>query len=72
MSEHLKTIPKEEVWLASRKSTRTRHAYHDHRTVMTWEQLMREEEGKEAMTGHRRLAVLFSLFAHLVKFGSWR
>jgi integrase/recombinase XerD len=88
--EMLKTIPEEEVWLASRKSARTRRAYRtdvahfmrtfgistpeelrtvDHRAVMAWERLMREEEGKEATTVRRRLAALSSLFAHLVKFG---
>jgi site-specific recombinase XerC len=41
----------------------------DHRAVMVWERLMREEEGKEATTVRRRLAALSSLFAHLVKFG---
>jgi hypothetical protein len=41
----------------------------DHRVVMAWERLMREEEGKEATTVRRRLAALSSLFAHLVKFG---
>ena len=88
--EDLKTIPEEEVWLASRESARTRRAYRtdvahfmrtfgihtpeelrkvDHRAVMAWERLMREEEGKEATTVRRRLAALSSLFAHLVKFG---
>jgi integrase/recombinase XerD len=86
----LAAIPDEEVWLASRKSARTRRAYRtdvahfmrtfdirtpeelrkiDHRAVMAWERLMREEEGKEATTVRRRLAALSSLFAHLVKFG---
>jgi site-specific recombinase XerD len=86
----LKAIPEEEVWLASRKSARTRRAYRvdvahfmrtfnisspeelrkiDHRAVMAWERLMREEEGKEASTVCRRLAALSSLFTHLVKFG---
>src|SRR6266446_8104356 len=85
----LALIPEEEVWLASRKSARTRRAYRndvahfmktfgirspeelrkiDHRAVMAWERLMREEEGKEASTVRRRLAALSSLFAHLVKF----
>jgi integrase/recombinase XerD len=84
--ESLKTIPEEEVWLAIRKSARTRRAYRtdvahfmrtfgistpeelrtvDHRAVMAWERLMREEEGKEATTVRRRLAALSSLFAHL-------
>jgi integrase/recombinase XerD len=86
----LAAIPEEEVWLASRKSARTRRAYRhdvahfmrtfditspdelrkiDHRAVMTWERLMREQEGKEATTVRRRLAALSSLFVHLVKFG---
>src|SRR6266436_4483262 len=85
----LAAIPEEEIWLASRKSARTRRAYRqdvahfmrtlnirspeelrkiDHRAVMAWERLMREEEGKEASTVRRRLAALSSLFAHLVKF----
>ena len=41
----------------------------DHRAVMAWERLMREEEEKEAPTVRRRLAALSSLFTHLVKFG---
>src|SRR5688500_16870361 len=86
----LALIPEEDVWLASRKSARTRRAYRtdvahfmrtfnirsaeelrkvDHRAVMAWERLMREEEGKEATTVRRRLAALSSLFTHLVKFG---
>lgn len=86
----LALIPEEEVWLASRKSARTRRAYctdvthfmqtlHirspeesrrvDHRAVMAWERVMREEEGIEPTTVRRRLAALSSLFAHLVKFG---
>ncbi len=85
----LAAIPEEEVWLASRKSARTRRAYRndvahfmktfgiaspeelrkiDHRAVMAWEHLMREEEGIQATTVRRRLAALSSLFAHLVKF----
>jgi site-specific recombinase XerD len=86
----LAAIPEEEVWLASRKSARTRRAYRtdvahfmqafnitsaeelrkvDHRAVMAWERLMREEQGKEATTVRRRLSALSSLFTHLVKFG---
>jgi hypothetical protein len=38
----------------------------DHRGVMAWERLMREEEGKEVTTVRRCLAALSSLFAHLV------
>src|SRR2546430_15168407 len=81
-------IPEEEIWLASRKSARTRRAYRndvahfmrtlnirtpdelrrvDHRAVMAWERLMREEQGSQASTGRRRLAALASLFAHLGK-----
>jgi integrase/recombinase XerD len=88
--DQLAAIPEEQVWLASRKSARTRRAYHndvahfmrtfgiqspeelrkiDHRAVMAWERLMREEQGSQASTVRRRLAALSSLFAHLVKFG---
>jgi integrase/recombinase XerD len=42
----------------------------DHRAVMAWERLMREEQGSQASTVRRRLAALSSLFAHLVKFGT--
>jgi integrase/recombinase XerD len=87
----LAAIPEEEIWLASRKSARTRRAYRndvahfmrtfgihspddlrkiDHRAVMAWERLMREEQGSEASTVRRRLAALSSLFAHLVKYGT--
>jgi site-specific recombinase XerD len=41
----------------------------DHRAVIAWERLMREEQGSQASTVRRRLAALSSLFAHLVKFG---
>jgi integrase/recombinase XerD len=41
----------------------------DHRAVMAWERLMREEQGSQASTVRRRLAALSSLFAHLIKFG---
>src|SRR4029450_9440981 len=88
--DQLAQIPEEEIWLASRKSARTRRAYRndvshfmrtlnigsldelrrvDHRAVMAWERLMREEQGSQASTVRRRLAALSSLFAHLVKFG---
>src|SRR5215475_11440839 len=88
--DQLAGIPEEEIWLASRKSARTRRAYRndvahfmrtlnirtpdelrrvDHRAVIAWERLMREEQGSQASTVRRRLAVLSSLFAHLVKFG---
>src|ERR671935_2846287 len=88
--DQLAGIPEEEIWLASRKSARTRRAYRndvthfmrtlniqsidelrrvDHRAVIAWERLMREEQGSQASTVRRRLAALSSLFAHLVKFG---
>jgi hypothetical protein len=75
--ESLQTIPEEEMWLASRKSARTRRAYQadvahfmhtfgisspeelrsvNHRAVMAWERIMREDEGKQATTVRRRLA----------------
>src|SRR5919199_1288861 len=87
--DQLAGIPEEEIWLASRKSARTRRAYRndvthfmrtlniqsidelrrvDHRAVMAWEHLMREQQGSQASTVRRRLAALSSLFAHLVKF----
>jgi integrase/recombinase XerD len=87
--DQLAGIPEEEIWLASRKSARTRCAYRDdvahfmrtlhirtpdelrrvdHRAVMAWERLMREEQGSQASTVRRRLAALSSLFAHLMKF----
>src|SRR5437667_12663807 len=87
--DQLAGIPEEEIWLASRKSARSRRAERndvahfmktfgirspeelrkiDHRAVMAWERLMREEEGIQATTVRRRLAALSSLFAHLVKF----
>jgi site-specific recombinase XerD len=88
--DQLARIPEEEIWLASRKSARTRRAYQndvkhfmrtlgirssdelrrvDHRAVMAWEHLMREQQGSQASTVRRRLAALSSLFTHLVKFG---
>jgi integrase/recombinase XerD len=87
--DQLAGIPEEEIWLASRKSARTRRAYQndvqhfmrtlnirsadelrrvDHRAVMAWEHIMREQQGSQASTVRRRLAALSSLFAHLVKF----
>src|SRR5688500_2565016 len=81
--DQLAGIPEEEIWLASRKSARTRRAYHndvqhfmrtltiqsvdelrrvDHRAVMAWEHLMREQQGSQASTVRRRLAALSSLF----------
>src|SRR5262249_43738671 len=89
--DQLAGIPEEEIWLASRKSARTRRAYQndvkhfirtlnirsadelrrvDHRAVMAWEHIMREQQGSQASTVRRRLAALSSLFAHLVKFGT--
>ena len=41
----------------------------DHKAVMAWERVMREEQRLEATTVRRRLAALSSLFTHLVKFG---
>jgi site-specific recombinase XerD len=88
--DQLAGIPEEEIWLASRKSARTRRAYQndvkhfmrtlnirsaeelrrvDHRAVMAWEHIMREQQGSQSSTVRRRLAALSSLFAHLVKFG---
>lgn len=42
----------------------------DHRAVIAWERLMRENEGAEASTIRRRLAALSSLFKHLVRHGA--
>ena len=42
----------------------------DHRAVMAWERIMREQEGAAASTVRRRLAALSSLFKHLVWHGS--
>lgn len=39
----------------------------DHRGVIVWERIMREEEGAAASTVRRRLAALSSLFKHLVR-----
>ncbi len=41
----------------------------DHRAVMAWERIMREQEGSQPTTVRQRLAALSSLFAYLVKFG---
>src|SRR5262249_60742804 len=81
--DQLAGIPEEEVWLASRKSARTRRAYRndvahfmktfgirspeelrkiDHRAVMAWERVMREEEGIQANTVRRRHAALSRMF----------
>ncbi len=87
----LAAISEEEVWLASQKSARTRHAYRqdvahfmrtlgitrpeqlrqvDHRAVIAWERIMREQDGAAASTVRRRLAALSSLFKHLVRHGA--
>jgi site-specific recombinase XerD len=42
----------------------------DHRAVIAWERIVREEEGAAASTVRRRLAALSSLFKHLVRHGS--
>ena len=42
----------------------------DHRPVMAWERIMREQEGAAASTVRRRLAALSSLFKHLVRHGA--
>ena len=42
----------------------------DHRAVIAWERIMREEQGAEASTVRRRLSALSSLFKHLVRHGA--
>ena len=42
----------------------------DHRAVIAWERIMREQDGAAASTVRRRLAALSSLFKHLVRHGS--
>ncbi len=42
----------------------------DHRAVIAWERMQREQEGAKASTIRRRLAALSSLFKHLVKHGA--
>jgi site-specific recombinase XerD len=42
----------------------------DHRALIAWERIMREQEGAAASTIRRRLAALSSLFKHLVRHGS--
>src|SRR5215216_64929 len=42
----------------------------DHRAVIAWERMQREQEGAAASTVRRRLAALSSLFKHLVKHGA--
>jgi len=41
----------------------------DHRAVIAWERIMRENDGAAASTVRRRLAALSSLFKHLVRYG---
>ena len=41
----------------------------DHRAVIAWERIMREEQGAASSTVRRRLAALSSLFKHLVRHG---
>ena len=42
----------------------------DHRAVIAWERMQREQEGATASTVRRRLAALSSLFKHLVRHGA--
>ncbi len=42
----------------------------DHRAVIAWEDIMREEQGAAASTVRRRLSALSSLFKHLVRHGA--
>ncbi len=42
----------------------------DHRAVIAWERIMREEQGALPSTVRRRLAALSSLFKHLVRHGA--
>ncbi len=42
----------------------------DHRAVIVWERMQREQEGAKASTIRRRLAALSSLFRHLAKHGA--
>src|ERR1700733_15067700 len=42
----------------------------DHRAVIAWERMQREQDGAAASTIRRRLAALSSLFKHLVKHGA--
>jgi len=42
----------------------------DHRAVIAWERMQREQEGAAPSTIRRRLAALSSLFKHLVKHGA--
>ena len=42
----------------------------DHRAVIAWERIMREQEGAAPSTVRRRLSALSSLFKHLVRHGT--
>ena len=42
----------------------------DHRAVIAWERIMREQEGAAPSTVRRRMAALSSLFKHLVREGA--
>jgi len=42
----------------------------DHRAVIAWERIMREQDGAAPSTVRRRLAALSSLFKHLVRHGA--
>jgi len=42
----------------------------DHRAVIAWERIMREQDGAASSTVRRRLAALSSLFKHLVRHGA--
>ena len=42
----------------------------DHRAVIAWERIMREQEGAAPSSVRRRLSALSSLFKHLVRHGS--
>src|SRR5271165_6993748 len=41
----------------------------DHRAVIAWERMQREQQGAKSSTVRRRLAALSSLFKHLVRHG---
>ena len=49
---------------------RTRLRQVDHRAIIAWERMQREQEGAAASTVRRRLAALSSLFKHLVRHGA--
>lgn len=42
----------------------------DHRAVIAWERIMREQQGAAASTVRRRMSALSSLFKHLVRHGT--